>query len=121
VESLGFANFYQYFIKNFSHTVKPLNKLKGKKEWKWEKEYKKVFKELKNKITSQLALALSRREEKFRVETNISKYAIRGDLFQKQKEKWKLTAFLSKTIQAAKKNYEIYNKKLLAIVKALIK
>jgi len=68
-----------------------------------------------------VATTLSRREEKFRVETNISKHAIREDLFQKQKEKWKLTAFLSKTIQTAKKNYEIYNKKLLAIEKALIK
>jgi len=34
VESfLRFANFYRRFIKNFSHTAKPLNKLKGKKEW----------------------------------------------------------------------------------------
>ena len=33
VESfLGFANFYQHYIQNFSHTAKPLNKLKGKKE-----------------------------------------------------------------------------------------
>ena len=33
VESfLGFVNFYQRFIKNFSHMAKPLNKLKGKKE-----------------------------------------------------------------------------------------
>ena len=31
---LGFANFYQHFIQNFSHTAKPLNKLKGKKDWK---------------------------------------------------------------------------------------
>ena len=35
VESfLGFVNFYQRFIQNFSHTVKLLNDLKGKKEWK---------------------------------------------------------------------------------------
>ena len=35
VESfLGFANFYQIFIQNFSHTARPLNKLKGKKDWK---------------------------------------------------------------------------------------
>ena len=27
------ANFYQQFIKNFSHTAKPLNELKGKKKW----------------------------------------------------------------------------------------
>ena len=33
VESfLGFANFYRYFIQNFSHTAKLLNKLKDKKE-----------------------------------------------------------------------------------------
>jgi len=35
VESfLGFTNFYQCFIHNFSHTVRPLNELKSKKEWK---------------------------------------------------------------------------------------
>ena len=34
VESfLGFANFYKRFIQNFSYTAKPLNELKGKKEW----------------------------------------------------------------------------------------
>ena len=33
VESfLRFTNFYRHFIQNFSHTAKPLNKLKGKKE-----------------------------------------------------------------------------------------
>ena len=36
---LGFANFYWCFIKNFSHIVKLLNKLKGKKEWKWKEKY----------------------------------------------------------------------------------
>jgi len=30
---LEFANFYRRFIQNFSHMAKPLNKLKGKKEW----------------------------------------------------------------------------------------
>jgi len=40
VESfLRFANFYQRFIQNFSHTAKLLNELKGKKEWKWEEEH----------------------------------------------------------------------------------
>jgi len=31
---LGFANFYQRFIHNFSCTARPLNELKSKKEWK---------------------------------------------------------------------------------------
>jgi len=30
---LGFANFYQRFIQNFSYMTRPLNELKGKKEW----------------------------------------------------------------------------------------
>ena len=76
VESfLGFANFYRQFIKNFSHTAKPLNKLKGKKEWKWEKEQQEAFEELKEKITSQPVLVLPKREEKFQVETDVSGHA----------------------------------------------
>ena len=85
VESfLGFINFYKQFIKNFSYTARPLNELKGNKDWKWEKEHQKAFEELKNKITSQLVLVLPRREEKFWVETDVSEHAIRGVLSQEQ-------------------------------------
>ena len=66
VESfLRFANFYRQFIKNFSYTARPLNELKGKRDWKWEEEYQKAFEELKDKITSQLVLALLKRDGKF--------------------------------------------------------
>ena len=118
---LGFANFYRRFIHNFSHTARPLNELKGKKEWKWEEEHQRAFEELKEKITSQLVLSLPRKEGKFRVETNASGHAIGGVLFQEQDGKWKPIAFLSRTMQPAKQNYEIYDKELLAIVEALTK
>ena len=122
VESfLGFANFYRCFIQNFSHTAKPLNELKGKKEWKWEEEYQKAFEELKEKITNQLVLALPRSEGKFRVETDASGHAIGGVLSQEQEEKWKPIVFLSKTMQPAEQNYKIYDKELLAIMEALAK
>jgi len=56
------------------------------------------------------------------VETNTSGHVIGGVLSQeKEEEKWKLIALLSRTIQAAEKNYEIHNKELLAIVKTLTK
>jgi len=122
VESfLGFANFYRQFIHNFSHTARPLNKLNGKKEWKWEEEHQKAFEELKEKITSQLVLSLPRRERKFRVETDASGHAIGGVLSQEQEGKWKQIAFLSRMMQPAEQNYEIYDKELLAIVEALTK
>jgi len=98
-----------------------LNELKGKKEWKWEEEHQKAFEELKEKITSQLVLSLPRRERKFRVETDASGHAIGEVLSQEEDGKWKLIAFLSRTIQPAEQNYEIYNKELLAIVEALTK
>jgi len=118
---LRFANFYQQFIHNFSHTARPLNELKGKKEWKWEEEHQKSFEELKEKIISQLVLSLPRREGKFRVETDASGYIIEGVLSQEQEGKWKPIAFLSRMMQPAEQNYEIYNKELLAIVEALTK
>ena len=122
VESfLGFANFYWRFIHNFSHTVRPLNKLKGKKEWKWEKEHQEAFEKLKEKITSQPVLSLLRREGKFRVKMDASGHAIGGVLSQEQDGKWKPIAFLSRTMQAVEQNYKIYDKELLAIVEALAK
>jgi len=60
--------------------ARPLNEFKGKKEWTWNEEHNKAFEELKEKITSQLVLSLSKREGKFRVETNASGHTIGGVL-----------------------------------------
>jgi len=95
--------------------------LKGKKEWKWKKKHQETFEEFKEKITSQQVLSLPRREGKFKVETDASGHAIGGVLSQEQDGKWKPIAFLSRTMQSAKQNYEIYDKELLAIVEALAK
>ena len=52
---------------------------------------------------------------------NTSEHAIGGVLSQEQEEKWRPIVFLSRIIQLAERNYKIYNKELLAIVKALTK
>ena len=55
------------------------------------------------------------------METNASEHAIGGVLSQEQDGKWKPIVFLSKTMQPAEQNYEIYNKELLVVVEAIIK
>ena len=55
------------------------------------------------------------------METDALGHAIEGVLSQEQDRKWKPIAFLSRTMQPAKLNYEIYDKELLAIVEALTK
>ena len=72
-------------------------------------------------MMSQSVLLLLRREGKFRVETDASDHTIGGVLSQEQDGKWKPIAFLSRTMQPMERNYEIYNKELLAIVEALTK
>jgi len=78
--------------------AKPLNKLKGKKDWKWEEEHQKAFEKLKEKIMSQPVLALPKREGKFRVETDASEHAIKGVLSQEQDGKWKPIVFSLRTM-----------------------
>ena len=56
-----------------------------------------------------------------RIETDVSEHTIEGVLSQKQKGKWKHIAFLSRTMQPAKRNYKVYDNELLIIVKALTK
>jgi len=85
-------------INNLDNTARPLNKLKGKKEWKWE-EQQRAFDELKDKITSQPVLTFPKREGKFQVETNTLEHAIGGVLSQEQDRKWKPIAFLLRTMQ----------------------
>jgi len=55
------------------------------------------------------------------LETDISGYAIRRVLSQEQEGKWKPITFLSRIMQLVERNYEIYDKELLVIIKALMK
>ena len=64
-------------------------------------------------------LALPTETGKFRVEADASEGAIGAILSQEQEGKWRPVAFLSKALTATERNYEIYDKELLAIMLAL--
>jgi len=61
-------------------------------------------------------------DKEMRVEADASEYATRGVLSMKcEDKKWRLVAFISKLLNEAERNYEIHNRKMLAIVRCLDK
>ena len=114
---LGFVNFYRRFVKGFAKIAKPLTKLTGKNEWFWTELQQKAFEELKQEITLERTLIIPKPGRPFRMETDASDFAITAILSQEDDEgKWRPVAFMSKALNDAKRNYEIYDKEMLAIM-----
>ncbi len=116
---LGFTNFYQRFIKNYSKIVKPMTQLMGNDAWKWGKTQQEAFEQLKKQLAKDVILAVPMNKGKFRVEADASEGAIGAVLSQQQDGKWRPISFLSKSLSVTERNYEIYDKELLAIMLAL--
>jgi len=58
--------------------------------------------------------------KEFRVEADASNYTTGGVLLIKcSDEKWRPVAFISKSLSNTERNYEIHNKKMLAVVRCL--
>ncbi len=116
---LGFTNFYQRFIRGYSKVVKPMMQLTGNDPWTWGKAQQNAFEELKRLLAEEVVLAIPTENGKFRVEADASEGAIGAVLSQEQDGKWCPVAFLSKSLTITERNYEIYDKELLAIMLAL--
>ena len=118
---LGLANYYRQFIEEFATVARPLHNLvKKDKKWEWTEREEKVFKELKEKFTKEPVLAAPNIDKKMRMEIDASDYAIGGVLLMECKDGlWRLVVFLSKSLNETKKNYEIHNKEMLAIIRGL--
>ena len=83
-------------------------------------EQQKVFDELKRVFTIKLVLAALDLDKKFRVEANASNYATGEVLSMKYSdEMWRPVTFISKSLSNTERNYEIYNKEILAVVRCL--
>ncbi|SJL15452.1 uncharacterized protein ARMOST_18950 [Armillaria ostoyae] len=116
---LGFTNFYRKFIKNYSKVVRALTQLTGNAEWTWGAAQNQAFQQLKKQMAEDVILAIPNRIGRFRVEADASNGAIGAVLSQEQEGRWRPVAFMSKALTATERNYEIYDKELLAIMLAL--
>ncbi|GBE87281.1 hypothetical protein SCP_1005280 [Sparassis crispa] len=121
---LGFGNFYRKFIANFSDIAKPLTNLTrtvaGSPPFEWTTECQTAFDTLKQRFSTAPVLLLPDKAKPFIVESDASKFAtgavlrqadINGDLHP--------CAYISQTLNPAERNYEIYDRELLGIIRAL--
>ena len=75
---------------------------------------------LKRIFISKLVLAAPDLDKEFRVEADASNYATGGVLSMKcSDKKWRPVAFISKSLSNTERNYEIYDKEMLMVVRCL--
>jgi transposase InsO family protein len=118
---LGFCNFYRHFIKDYSTTVHPLFDLTLKNiPFVWDTPQDSAFRALIHAFTTAPLLALPDHNRLFRLITDASDFAVGAILEQPDAlNRYHPVAYFSKSFQPAKQNYEIHDKELLAIVRAL--
>ena len=108
---LGFANFYQKFIPNFSNVVAPIVLLTRKDHpWSWANPQQTAFDTLKTIFSSSPVLCIPDVTRPFTLMTDASLLAA-GAVLMQLDEAGDLhpCAYFSKTFSAAKHNYDIYD------------
>ena len=118
---LGFGNFYRKFIRGYANLARPLNDLLKKNiTFAWNPEAQKAFDLLKKRFTEEPVLMMPDMDRPFQIESDASKHASGAVLSQTDHEgKRHPVAFISKSFTPAERNYEIYDRELLAIIRAL--
>src|SRR5258705_6642456 len=84
---IGFVNFYQRFICNFSEIACPLHVLTHKsKDWSWGAAEQQAFNALKSAVTSTPMLTFLSKSSPFCLECNASNFAMGAILLQQQED-----------------------------------
>ncbi|KAF8750842.1 hypothetical protein RHS01_09084 [Rhizoctonia solani] len=115
---LGFANFLQQFVANFSHMARPLHNLvKKDTPWKWSTAEQEAFQGLKDAITNAPVLCHANPTKPYFLEMDASGAALGSILSQRQEDRQlHPLGFLSESFKGAEQNYNTHDKELLAII-----
>lgn len=121
---MGFVNFYRMFCPALSRVAKPLTELTKTKDapsFRWdEKIHTTAFQAIKDIVAKEPVLQHYDHTKQSYVEVDASDYVTAGVLSQKDDHGMlRPVAFYSKKMSPQECNYEIYDKELLAIVRAL--
>ena len=118
---LGFCNFYRRFIRNYRRIARPLTQLTRKDTpFIFNQACYIAFEELKKRLTSSPILGHYDPEHESMFETDASDKVVAGVLSQRGRDQlWHPIAYFSKSMALVECNYEIHDKELLAIIRAL--
>ena len=124
---LGFTGFYQYFVPNYSMIARPLIELMKKAvHFHWDKPQMKAFETLKMLMCRRPILRQPEYKKPFFLATDTSAYGVGAVLSQEgephprtKKPTQHPIAYYSATFTPTERNYDIYERELLAILKVL--
>lgn len=119
---LGMASWYRRFIPGFAQIAAPLNEtLKKEVKFAWGERQETAFAALKNALTSAPILACPDFKVPFVIQTDASITGLGAVLTQVQEGEEKVIAYVSRTLNAAEKNYSVVELECLAVVWAINK
>jgi len=119
---LGFVNFYRRFIRDFFAKAQPLFDLtRSEQAWTWSRKEQAAFEDLKTVVTTALVLVSPQKSDTFQIEADSLDFATGAVLSQQSMtdRKWYPIVFYSKSLSSVERNYEIHDKEMLAIIRAL--
>jgi len=116
------VNFYQRFIWDFSAKARPLFDLTCSEQvWTWSRKEQAAFENLKTVVTTAPVLMSPQESDLSWIEADSLDFATGAVLSQQltTDRKWHPIAFYSKSLFSVERNYEIHDKKMLAIIRVL--
>ena len=118
---LGFENYYRQFIHRYGNLTWPLNDVLRKDErFEWTPEQQDTFDTLKQRFTKSPVLLMPNSLKPFVLEMDASLFASRAVLRQHDSNgDWHPCAYLSKSFNDTECNYDIWDRELLAVIRAL--
>ena len=129
IKFLGFTEYYRYFIQNYSSIAHPLLDLTQKATpWHWEDRQQDTFTALQLQMCSRPVLRQPDFNKPFHVYMGASAYGVGAILSQEgetnplkpnKPPKHHPVAYYSATFMPTERNYDIYERELLAIIKAI--
>ncbi|KAG2773207.1 Transposon Tf2-6 polyprotein [Phytophthora cactorum] len=120
---LGLANYLLKYRAGYAGLARPLSELlKNDSDWRWERQHQDAFESIKASLPQAPVLALPDETKPFSVVCDASDYAIGCALLQTDADGHeRVISFQSRQLKAAKRNYPVHDKELLAMKYALVK